>query len=147
MPNIPIKKHQIWFRSALFEIETGEDKETNPLCYGRQLARWLKFALQDEGITVKEVFPEDWGWCVMVKKAPFSLWVGCGNVHTYDTQAPADSPPLGKDVVWTCIVVAEIPLLKKLFRAPNTALEVDNLLMRVRRILSSAPSTLLIDEP
>jgi hypothetical protein len=65
MPNIPLKKHQIWFRSNSFEIEVGEDKETNPLFYGRQLARWLESALQGEGVIVEKVFPEDWGWCVI----------------------------------------------------------------------------------
>lgn len=50
MPNIPLDKDQFWFRSTLFEIEVGEDKETNPLCYGRQLANWLVTALRSDGI-------------------------------------------------------------------------------------------------
>lgn len=147
MPNIPLEKDQLWFQSTLFEIEAGEDKDTNPLCYGRQLANWLASALRDEGVTVEEVFPQDWGWCVMVKKAPFSLWVGCGNVHHYEKQQPNDLLPRGEDVVWTCIVVAEVPFLKKLFRAPSTAPEVADLLTRVTRLLTSAPGTNLVDEP
>ena len=29
------------FKSTLFQIEPGEDSETNPHRYGKQLARWL----------------------------------------------------------------------------------------------------------
>lgn len=145
MPNIPLDKDQFWFRSMLFEIEVGEDKETNPLCYGRQLANWLVTALRSDGIYVEEVFPEDWGWCVMVQKTPFSLWVGCGSV--YDGQQPGEQLPKGSDVVWTCIVVAEVPLLKRLFRAPDTAPEVANLFLRVKRLVTSSPGTILVEEP
>lgn len=28
-----------WFKSTLFDIEPGEDKETNPGMYGRQFAQ------------------------------------------------------------------------------------------------------------
>lgn len=147
MPNIPLEKDQLWFRSPLFEIEPGEDAETNPLCYGRALANWLASALRDEGIEVNDVFPEDWGWCVMVKRAPFLLWIGCGNVHDYEKQKPGDPLPRGEDVVWTCIVAAEVPLLKRLFRAPATTFEVDELYARVKRIVTSARGTTLVDEP
>lgn len=147
MPKIPLEKNQFWFRSTLFEIEDGEDEETNPLCYGRQLANWLAASLRDEGVRVEDVFPEDWGWCVMVKKAPFSLWVGCSNVHGSEGQWPNDTPPRGKDVVWTCTVVAEVPLWKRFFRQPDTAPEVAEFLVRVKRLLVAAPGTALVDEP
>lgn len=145
MPNVPSEKDQFWFRSGLFEIQAGEDKETNPLCYGRHLANWLASALRNEGVTVEEVFPEDWGWCVLVHKTPFRLWVGCGSV--YDEQQLHDQLPNGADVVWTCIVVAEVPLMKRLFRTQDTAPDVANLLMRVKRLLTSDPSTTLVEEP
>jgi hypothetical protein len=32
---------QLWFKSEKFEIEDGEEAETNPFCFGRQLAAWL----------------------------------------------------------------------------------------------------------
>ncbi len=144
---IPLKRPQFWFRSPLFEIELGEDAETNPLCYGRALANWLVASLHDEGIKVDDVFPEDWGWCVMVKRSPYLLWVGCGSVHD-DAKQPVDgSLPTGEEVVWTCIVVAEVPLLKRLFRAPNTEAEVDELYLRIKRIVTAARGTTLVNEP
>jgi hypothetical protein len=81
----------------------------------------------------------------MVQKTPFSLWVGCGSV--YDGQQPGEQLPKGSDVVWTCIVVAEVPLLKRLFRAPDTAPEVANLFLRVKRLVTSSPGTILVEEP
>jgi len=147
MPNVPLEKDQFWFRSALFEIEPGEDAETNPSCYGRALAKWLAGELRREGLEVDDVFPEDWGWCVMVRRAPFQLWIGCGNVHSYENERPDDALPRGEDVVWTCIVVAEVPLLKRLFRRPVTTPAVKELYERVKRIVSTAPATTLVEEP
>jgi hypothetical protein len=69
-----------WFTSSLFEIEPGEDKETNPGCYGRQLAVWLRKQLQERGHTVEPIINEDWGRCLMCSRDPFLLWVGCGNM-------------------------------------------------------------------
>jgi hypothetical protein len=62
---------QFWFRSTLFEIEPGEDEETNPLCYGRQFSRWLRDRLVSEGRIVEEVIPEDWGWCLVIQRRPY----------------------------------------------------------------------------
>ena len=147
MPNIPSVKNQIWFRSTLFNIEPEEDGQTNRQCYGRQLAHWLAAALRDDGVAVAEVFPEDWGWCVMVKKSPFALWVGCGSVHDDETLHPVNLLPRGRDVIWTCFVAAEVSLLQKLFRKPDTVLQISELLERLKRLLVAAPGTVLIDEP
>lgn len=147
MLNIPLERDQFWFKSPLFEIEPDEDAETNPLIYGRALANWLAASLRDEGIEVDDVFPEDWGWCVMVKRTPFRLWIGCGNVHDNARQNLKGQLPRGEDIVWTCIVVAEVPLMKRLFRKPPTAPEVEELFARVKRIVTAARGTTLIDEP
>lgn len=40
---------QLWLKSALFEIEPGEDEATNPGCYGKQLASWLHSKLVEKG--------------------------------------------------------------------------------------------------
>jgi hypothetical protein len=95
--------HQFWFRSSLFEIEPGEDEETNPLRFGRQLARWLRERLVAEGRAVEEVVPEDWGWCLVVQRKPFLLWVGCVGVHDYAISKPGDQPPCGSEMVWAAM--------------------------------------------
>ena len=72
--------HQLWFRSAQFEIEPGEEEETNPLCFGRQLANWLR-EISDQGLFC--------GWsiwdrllvfeCAFWNVPLFSVWrQGCG---------------------------------------------------------------------
>ncbi|WP_431261654.1 hypothetical protein ACQ859_15245 [Roseateles chitinivorans] len=145
MPNIPPLRTQLWFTSKLFDIEPDEDLLTNPRRYGKALANWLSSSLGRQGIEVAEVFPEDWGWCLMVKTTPFRLWIGCGNVDT--RQSPDEPPPDGCDVVWTCIVVAEVPLLKRLFVPPDTSQAVDELFMHLTRIVAEAPSTEMVEEP
>ena len=46
---------QFWFTSSLFDIEQGEDEETNPLCFGRQLSNWLRIKLRAKGYDVEDV--------------------------------------------------------------------------------------------
>ena len=50
---------QFWFKSSLFDIEQGEDEETNPLCFGRQLSNWLRIKLREKGYDVEDVIAED----------------------------------------------------------------------------------------
>ena len=52
------------FTSTLFEIEVGEDRETNPGCYGKNLAKWLELEFKKLGYIDAEHRPEDWGWYV-----------------------------------------------------------------------------------
>jgi hypothetical protein len=73
------KVDQVWFTSSFFQVEPGEDEEVNPGIYGKALAHWVADQLRSRKVKVAAVFPEDWGWCVMVEGQPFSLWVGCGN--------------------------------------------------------------------
>ncbi len=138
---------QFWFRTPLFAIEPGEDEETNPLCYGRQLSNWLRTKLIEMGYTVEEVIPEDWGWCVMCARKPFMLWVGCVSVHDYAKSRPDDPPPLGKDVTWSCMVTAEKPLLRGLFGRFDTAPELGKLSQDVEHILKAEPSIELVRQP
>jgi hypothetical protein len=42
-----------WFKSSKFQVEPGEDEETNPGLYGRQLARWLKARLETAATPLK----------------------------------------------------------------------------------------------
>src|SRR5438105_2089850 len=130
-----MSRPQYWFRSTLFEIEPGEEDETNPLCYGRQLANWLRRKLIAKGYGVEEVFGEDWGWCVVCARKPFMLWVGCVNVHDYAKSRPEDPPPSGKDVTWTCIVEAELPIFSRLFKRMETGPAVQKLYAEVGTIL------------
>ncbi|MGT2431089.1 hypothetical protein ACU4GI_15465 [Cupriavidus basilensis] len=141
-----MSQQQFWFRSTLFEIEPGEDEETNPFCYGRQLSRWLRDRLVIDGRIVEEAIPEDWGWCIVVQRKPHLLWVGCGCVHGFAANQPSASVPRGSEVVWSCMVVAEQSLFGKL-RGNNTTPSVDALFKQVKKIVERESSNALVSQP
>lgn len=93
------------FKSELFEIEPGEDEETNPRCYGRQLSHWLKDKFTKLGYEVEEVIPEDWGWVVMCARKPYRLWIGVRCVEENDDPNPI---PKKENIIWNCFVTAEV---------------------------------------
>ncbi len=138
---------QLWFRSTAFDIQPGEAEETNPLCFGKHLATWLSERLRAEGVLVEPLIPEDWGWCIVTQRRPFLLWVGCVNVHDYDKTKPGDPPPRGDEVVWSCIVEAEVPLLSKFWRPPSTEAAASSLFAQVQRIIFAEPQNHLCEKP
>jgi len=140
-------RHHLWFKTDKFEIVPGEDDETNPLCFGKQLAEWLRIKLISCGYEVEPVIPEDWGWCVMCSRKPFMLFVGCVSMHDYAVSKPSDPIPKGNDVVWTCTVFAEQSLLGRIFKRIDTAEAVEKLFSQIHIALSSEPDITFIDEP
>ncbi|MCU7885213.1 MAG: hypothetical protein KZQ82_13565 [Candidatus Thiodiazotropha sp. (ex Lucinoma annulata)] len=133
-----------WFKSDLFEIEEGEEEETNPHCYGMQLSGWLRKQFISLGYEVEEVIPEDWGWCVMCARKPYSLWVGCGSVLN---ESNAESKPDKNDIVWHCFVVAEVSFMKKVFGNLNTEEGVKRLSKELEAILIEDSRIELVSEP
>jgi hypothetical protein len=96
------------FRSDLFSVAANEDEQTNPFCYGKSLAQWTVAKLTELGYTPEPVIPEDWGWCVVVKRDPFLLWVGCGNespdVDAEPSARTEGAVPDGSTLTWKCFV-------------------------------------------
>jgi len=136
-----------YFKSDLFEIEPGEDDEINPGIYGRQLANWLKSRLEQTGYEVEPVIAEDWGRCIVVSRAPFMLWVGCGNMMEDVDVNEGDPLPTIENIVWLCFVEAEVPLFKRLFNKPDTAPALNKLKADLASILSSESRITLVEEP
>lgn len=136
-----------FFRSTLFEAEPGEDEQTNPRIYGRQLARWLKTRMVQCGYEVEEIIAEDWGWCVMCQRTPYSLWIGCANVGDYDTEKPDDPPPGADEIVWHAFPVAEVPFFKRLFGRVDTKQGLDALDGALKSALLEELEVELIDAP
>ncbi len=134
------------FRSSAFEIEAGEDEETNPRRYGRQLAFWIKRKFEGLGYKVEEVIPEDWGWCVMCQRKPYSLWIGCGNREDYSTAKEGDPPPQGSEVIWECFPMVEVPLLGRLFKKIDSSAGLDKLDQELKEVLTKEPSITFVDE-
>jgi hypothetical protein len=152
------EERQFWFRSDLFSIDPREDEETNPFRYGKQLATWLSDQFRSLGYSPEAVIPEDWGWCVMLKRSPFMLWVGCGNVQSelFYRISPEDEASFVPDisrVTWLAFVGTDVPIWSRFFwrrlvgagntaeAADRVAGELEALLQREHRIqLTAEPS-------
>jgi hypothetical protein len=104
------------FRSDKFPIDPHEDEETNPLCYGKSLAQWLRSEFEKLGYVAPEVFADSWGWTVTLQHAPFYLSIGCGNERDYE-QHDGNAPhtPDATTILWHCYVRAESPIWTAFF--------------------------------
>ena len=136
-----------WFKSSLFEVEPGEDEETNPRLYGRQLATWLRQRFVSLGYEVEDVIPEDWGWCVMCQRDPYLLFVGCVNLRDYEHARPNDPPPPKERLLWNAVPTAEVPFFKYVLRRkPETQAGLEKLDRQLRGILEAEARIEIVDE-
>jgi len=147
----------ILFRSDLFKIDPREDEETNPFCYGRSLAEWVRTKFIELGYVPEPVIAEDWGWCVMLTREPFMLWVGCGNDRSafYSKVTPEEKEsfvPDGREITWSCLVGTDIPIWtsffwKRLLGRSTTQEQVDVVTDQLRTILRKEPRINVTSEP
>jgi hypothetical protein len=112
--------------TGYFAVEPGEDAQTNPGIYGRAFAHWLADRLRDHGEPVEGVIPEDFGWCVMLRRNPYRLWIACGNRD-------------GSTTEWGAYVVAELSLAGRLFRRVDPGPEIARLTALLEQIVLSIP--------
>lgn len=120
--------HQFWFKSEMFRVTLGEDEESNPFCYGRELAQWLQAQFAGRGYSPENAFPEDWGWCVMLSRTGGMLWLGCSNVRSslYEQVTPEQKPtfvPEPASLVWTSFVGTDRPGWSLRFGQRRAAIE------------------------
>jgi len=153
----PADTPQFWFRSDLFSIDPREDESTNPFCYGKELAAWIADRFRSIGYSPEDVIAEDWGWCVMLTRKPFLLWIGCGNMRTdlYERVKPEDKDtfvPRGDEMVWTCFVGTDSFLWtsffwKKLFGLATTRDTVARVAGELERFLEQESRIRITEEP
>jgi hypothetical protein len=108
------------FRSDLFPTDPEEDADANPFCYGMALAEWIRTKFGELGYQPEPVIAEDWGWCVMLHRDPFALWIGCGNersgLYGADTTDQKDSSATdGREVMWSCLVATDASIWTSFF--------------------------------
>ena len=128
-------------------MEPGEDEETNPRLYGRQLATWLRQRFVSLGYEVEDVIPEDWGWCVMCQRDPYLLFVGCVNLRDYEHARPNDPPPPKERLLWNAVPTAEVPFFKYVLRRkPETQAGLEKLDRQLRGILEAEARIEIVDE-
>jgi hypothetical protein len=146
----------ILLRSDLFQVDPKEDEETNPFCYGKSLAEWVRTRFTELGYKPEAVIAEDWGWCVMLRREPFMLWIGCGNDRSafYAEVSPQEKEsfvPDGSEITWSCMVGTDVPIWtaffwKKLFGKESTAELVELVTEQLRSILSNEPRIKILGE-
>lgn len=136
----------ICFKSPLFQIEKGEDEETNPYRYGKQLAHWLKGKLEVTDYKDLQVVPEDWGWCIVFEKDNVSFLVGCGNMEDMEF---LNNPELfnTKEIVWSCFAEARVPFLKRVFKRVDPEAYEKELSSRLAAILQSENEINIVECP
>jgi hypothetical protein len=135
-----------WFTSTRFSVEVGEEEETNPRMYGRQLARWLGEKFASLGYPVEEAIAEDWGWCVMCQREPYELRVGCVNLRDYACAQEGDRPPPQDMLLWNAVPMAERPFFRYLFRRkPSMTEGLSRLGSQLHSILEAEASIQLVD--
>ena len=120
----------VFFKTELFDVEAGEDEETNPGMYGRQLASWLRERLDDLGYQVQEVIPEDWGWCVLCQREPYRMWVGCSCLS--DPEDEGGGLPVSGQITWHCFGAVD----KGIFAGASQRGDRDAALSKLRGALS-----------
>jgi hypothetical protein len=114
--------------SRHFQVESGEDEETNPSRYGKSFAAWVAAELRSHGESVEDILAEDFGWSVVVCSRPVRYWIACGNRE-------------GSDSEWGAYVVAEPTLVQRLFKRVNVKPEVARLSAVLRGLLVGAPGS------
>jgi hypothetical protein len=82
--------------------------------------------MRSRGWSVEGVIPEDFGYCVMVLRKPFTLWIGCGNRRESTNE-------------WMAFVVAEGARLRRLLRMLDPSKEVSRVSDVLGEIMKSAP--------
>lgn len=116
--------NQILIKSTSFAVEEGEDSETNKGVYGKAFSQWLASKLKENGEEVIDVTAEDWGRCILLKKAP-PAFIGCANIW-------------GETTEWGVFVEVKDGLLNSLWGSGSSRSEVRRLMALLEKILRGA---------
>jgi hypothetical protein len=140
-----MEPERTFFKTDMFDIEEGEDSETNPEIYGKQFASWIKLKLSNLGYEVEDIIPEDWGWCVMCERNDGMLWVGCASY--IDGEVEKGHQPGKEDIVWHCFATFEQSFLKRIFSNREGKTKLEKLKSELKAILHEEESFQIVNEP
>jgi hypothetical protein len=90
------------------------------------LANYLAAQIRGRGVDVERVIPEDFGYCIMLKRKPLRLWIACGN-------------RAGGTDEWIAFAVAEGGLLGRVVGKIHPAQEIDRISEMLGEIMRAAP--------
>jgi hypothetical protein len=103
----------------LFKVYPYEDDNLNPGILGKSLADWVQNVLKGSQYQITEFIEEDFGYCFLVKRKPYWLWVGCCGHSTFNfpenglSEDIANSFPLDT-IEWYLWVSTEMGWISKL---------------------------------
>lgn len=117
---------QVTFTADFFKPVPGEEERTNPGCYGKALATWLVKRIRERGVSVEGVIPEDFEWVVMISRKPVLPWLACSNRD-------------GSTTEWIVYPVAELSLIRRLFKRVDPASEIDGLRSHLAELVRFIP--------
>jgi hypothetical protein len=109
-----------------FKFAAGEEQETDPGRHGKTLAQWLARRLEERGVSVEDILPEDFGRVVMLSRKPFPPWLACGNTDDSETE-------------WSVSPVAEASLFRRLIKRTDLKPEIEELREHLSAPVSSIP--------
>lgn len=140
--------HSIIFTSSDFPVFPHEDEEVNPGILGRSVADWIKKSLAGTKFEITEDITEDFGYCLMVHRKPYWLWVGCSGFsdHPYDEggldEIVTSSFPL-ESIEWRIWVKTEWGLMSRLLGRDHRFAERKALFDLLKARLSALPHVVL----
>lgn len=113
-------------RTSAFEVEPGEDAQTNPGLYGRAFAQFVAEGLGARGEAVEAVIPEDFGWCVLLGGKSARRWVACVRRD-------------GSTDEWIAFAVVEQRIIERLFSRFDVGAEHSRLSSLVGEVVRGSP--------
>lgn len=136
-----------WFISDRFEVEPGEDLETNPGMFGKQLSHWLRDKLDELGYEDPDAFGEDWGWAVTCRSGPYRLMVGCGVFADASVYDSTRSEPDAGDLLWYVFPVVTLPFRERIKGELTIGPVLAKLEQQLQETLDAESDIELVDEP
>lgn len=118
---------QLTFTSDYFLPIPDEESETNPGIYGKALAKWFADQLCKQGVAIEGIYPEDFGWVIVVTRSPFLMWYGCGNTDESTSE-------------WHIFPVVEASFFQRWMRKTSISTALESLSTHLKTISTIIPA-------
>ena len=119
------------FQSNRFNLSEVKSHFINPICFGEDVAAWLRSRLIERGVPTIEPGQEDWGWYIEAKLNDSNYFLGIGG----NSEDSRSDPNQGE---WRIIVEKRRSLSEKLFRK-NVENSDDPMFKLVAEIIHAEP--------
>ena len=116
----------LFFETDKFNLSVEHENFINPCCFGEDFTEWLKPRLENCGVTVEDIYQEDWGWEMSCKENNQGYYLGVGGLPE------EDNPNKGE---WRVMFTKKRSLTEKVF-GKNKLSQTENIISCVQKILS-----------